>query len=49
MMSCLLSCNEINADFLELTLQFGMVTMFASAFPLVFVFGLIVRKPTRFS
>ncbi|XP_024533727.1 anoctamin-like protein Os01g0706700 [Selaginella moellendorffii] len=28
-------------DFLELALQFGMVTMFACSFPLVFVFALI--------
>jgi hypothetical protein len=30
------------ADFLELAVQFGMVTMFASAYPLVAAFALLV-------
>ena len=31
-----------SADFLELTLQFGMIMMFACAFPLTFLFAVVV-------
>jgi len=33
---------ESIADFLELTLQFGMIMMFACAFPLIFCFAAVV-------
>lgn len=36
--------SENGADFLELALQFGMIMMFACAFPLVFCFATLVRS-----
>lgn len=37
-----------SADFLELAVQFGMVTMFASAYPLVAMFAFMVRTISAF-
>lgn len=37
------------ADFLELAVQFGMVTMFASAYPLVATFAVLVRAQSVLS
>ena len=34
----------LNADCLELALQFGMIMMFASAFPLAFAFAALVNS-----
>jgi hypothetical protein len=36
---------ESVVDFLELALQFGMIMMFACAFPLIFCFAALVCDP----
>ena len=35
---------KLTADFLELALQFGMIMMFACAFPLAFAFAALVNN-----
>lgn len=37
-----ISYGGVASDFLELAVQFGMVTMFASAYPLIASFALVV-------
>lgn len=38
-----MSSFDFSADFLELALQFGMIMMFACAFPLLFCFAALVN------
>lgn len=39
----------LTADFLELALQFGMIMMFACAFPLAFSFAALVNNSLVYS